>query len=500
MRRIVLSLRKPALLMFLIVVVGLAATTSAVQSGERVEYIVLSWNDLGMHCMNKDHAVLSILPPYNTLYAQVIRRGDESTPPELVTEGVTVEYSIPGNTYSAGKTDFWDYVLEIFGLELPPDVGLTGLGLTGEFELVGDRFVAEGIPVTPFTDAQPTGEDPYQQALVIVRDSEGVELARSEPVIPVSTEVNCLACHDSELDIVFEHPNEGGYDPNAQPIFCAGCHSSPALGTPFDPEAHYLSFRIHDRHDFLDETIPGIEGCNMCHPGPNTQCLRGTMGNDFGMICQDCHGTMNTMHVSIENGRTPWLDEPACRECHTATYGEPEGQLFRLSAGHGGVMCAGCHGSPHAIFPSREDRDNANHVELQGHAGTLDDCTVCHGVPPSAPGPHGFDPGTGVVWIEPGTMELVAFPNPLRPGPDASCGFEARPGTAGTSGSAGSVLVFDARGRTVRLLRPSLADDGAVRVVWDGRDARGREVASGVYFVRWSDGGSTASGKVIVMK
>ncbi len=68
--------------------------------------------------MNKDHANMSILPPYNT--------------------------------YSVGKTDFWDSALALFGVDLPPNVGLTGNGLSGEFTVHGGMFLAEGIPLTPF--------------------------------------------------------------------------------------------------------------------------------------------------------------------------------------------------------------------------------------------------------------------------------------------------------------------------------------------------------------
>ena len=35
-------------------------------------YIILGWNDLGMHCANKDFQNICILPPYNTLVTQVI--------------------------------------------------------------------------------------------------------------------------------------------------------------------------------------------------------------------------------------------------------------------------------------------------------------------------------------------------------------------------------------------------------------------------------------------
>jgi hypothetical protein len=53
------------------------------------QYVVLSWNDLGMHCYNRDFQDLAVLPPYNSLWAQVVKVGD---PPEIVTSGVRVAY------------------------------------------------------------------------------------------------------------------------------------------------------------------------------------------------------------------------------------------------------------------------------------------------------------------------------------------------------------------------------------------------------------------------
>ncbi len=40
-------------------------------------YVVLGYNDLGMHCMNQDFSHRCILPPYNSLHAQVIQIGRE---------------------------------------------------------------------------------------------------------------------------------------------------------------------------------------------------------------------------------------------------------------------------------------------------------------------------------------------------------------------------------------------------------------------------------------
>ena len=92
---------------------GLAAVVGAGVFGRadvpRVDtpLVVLGANDLGMHCMQQDFSEFLILPPFNTLHAQVIDRSGEH--PELVTEGVTVEYTIPQNTRSTDKTNWWTY-------------------------------------------------------------------------------------------------------------------------------------------------------------------------------------------------------------------------------------------------------------------------------------------------------------------------------------------------------------------------------------------------------
>jgi len=37
--------------------------------------VLVGWNNLGMHCMDSDSSVFSILPPYNTVEAQLIVNG-----------------------------------------------------------------------------------------------------------------------------------------------------------------------------------------------------------------------------------------------------------------------------------------------------------------------------------------------------------------------------------------------------------------------------------------
>ena len=156
------------------------------------EYVVIGWNDLGMHCYNPDFQDLAVLPPFNTLWAQVIKRGD---PPQIITSDLTVTYEFPNNTYSVGKTNFWDYDQQLFGVDLPPNIGLTGKGLAGEMDVQGDHFIAEGIPLTEYNDGDHLTRVPYQLANVTVKDASNNVLASNQVVAPVSTEMRCDSCH-----------------------------------------------------------------------------------------------------------------------------------------------------------------------------------------------------------------------------------------------------------------------------------------------------------------
>lgn len=352
------------------------------------DYIIIGWNDLGMHCANQDFSTFVVLPPFNNIHAQVIRIGDAFNPPAIVTSNVHITYEIPGNTYSVGKTNFWDYEFQIFGVDLPPNIGLTGNGMTGNMTAVDNYFVVTGVPITPYTDSDLINEDPFQLGLLKLYDQAEQLLATAPPVVPVSNEISCVSsgCHSSPQSLLNGHDEEGGFNPDDTPILCAECHSSNALGTPGHPGVPSLSQAVHEHHGEV------TNDCYKCHPGPNTQCLRDVMATQHGFVCQTCHGSVSQVGHSIDQGREPWLEEPSCgaTQCHGAQYAEEAGQLFRNSRGHGGLFCSACHGEPHAIVPSREARDNLENINLQGHAGTLSNCSVCHGITPAGSGPHGL--------------------------------------------------------------------------------------------------------------
>jgi len=77
-------------------------------------------------------------------------------------------------------------------------------------------------------------------------------------------------------------------------------------------------------------------------------------------------------------------------------------------------------------------------------------------------------------------LSLTAAPNPFNPRLAISYSLE-RAGTV-------RLDVFDARGRLVRTLVDANAAAGAGSVIWQGDDASGRAVASGVYQLRLTTG------------
>jgi hypothetical protein len=380
------------------------------------DYVVLTWNDLGMHCYNRDFRDLAVLPPYNTLWAQVIRVGD---PPQIVTSGIRVRFHFADNTYSIVKSNFWSTspyrtvqnAQWLFNLRqpLPNNIGLTGVGMAGEMELHGDHWVAEGIPLTEFRDSDPTNPYPYQVATVVVYDaSTGLELARAQPVAPVSTEMHCDFCHydggvegiatgrvETNILTLHDEENMDEYPPlfsgplmNRRPVLCAWCHASNALGMHGVAGMPNLSRAMHEKH--AEELPTNQQDCYNCHPGPQTQCLRDVMSTRHDMVCEDCHGSLAQVG---QEGREPWLEEPTCTDlgCHESSYQQNQA-LYRMSKEHGSVYCAACHDSPHAIAPSREDNDAIKFIAWQGHNGPLDICVVCHASLPTGAGPHGHAP------------------------------------------------------------------------------------------------------------
>jgi len=350
------------------------------------QYALFAWNDLGMHCLNPSYDTAVILPPYNTVWAQVVKRGN---PPQITTAGLTVEYRMLNNTSSANKGtfgQFWTYVQQLFGATLVVDTGLNledpaiHNGLSGTMAAKGDHFQVNGIPVTPINDANVW--NPLQVVEVTVKDGNGAVVARTQATVPTSDEINCAKCHNGNanpfLDILQRHDkNLGTTLVNQRPVLCAGCHGSPALGqSGRGSSGKYLSEAIHGFHANLGAA------CYDCHPGNSTRCNRSLAHTAADGNCTNvnCHGSMATLAASITSGaKTPWLTEPGCVNCHAGVAEVATGNtLYRNAIGHGGIYCAGCHGSPHAMVPSRQATDNYQALQYQSSAKSIGSCGACH--------------------------------------------------------------------------------------------------------------------------
>jgi PKD repeat protein len=459
--------------------------------------------------MDSDYSVFSILPPYNTIEAQLIVNG------RLVRDGgsYSVTYQAVAdpdgsfNSTAMGKGNFYDYAQALYGATLAPEAGLVGWSMPGLsnapqgmiFEstnhpaagvaTVVNWFRAEGIPIAPYDDA--LRKNPYPLMRLIAWESSQRPIATNDIVLPVSDEMDCRACHasgtetaarpaagwlwsglperDYRLNILRLHDEHQfarhaslyaaalaarGFDAaglfwsaaaDGQPVLCAVCHASEALGTASYDTIPPLTASVHAGHSHvLDpetqltlDSYANRAACYRCHPGSATRCLRGAMGGavaadgSMEMQCQSCHGTMSQVGSPQRVG---WFMEPNCQSCHTGTASSNSGQirftsaftdtngtvrvpanrtfattpdtpapglsLYRFSTGHGGLQCSACHGSTHAEFPSTHRNDNLRNIALQGHAGVLVECTACHTAPPRTinGGPHGLHP-VGQAWV-----------------------------------------------------------------------------------------------------
>jgi mono/diheme cytochrome c family protein len=378
---------------------------------KKSDYVLLAWNDLGMHCISDNDKYFNFLPPANALWSQLIKRGAK---PEVVSEGVRVEFEVEeGFRHPEKQVPFWDYAKVIFGADLQPGIGLGGFGVAGTMHVdaVKKVFKADFIPVTPYNDDGTYNPFPLF-TLKAFDEKTNALLAETQVVAPTSTEMGCRNCHQggwrwnnvsgvSDLtaeNILATHDRMNGTSlledaKNGQPKLCQSCHADPAVGAPGMKGIPNFSTSMHGFHaNYLSNSDHTT--CAMCHPAKetgNTRCNRGRH-SVAGITCIDCHGTLEDHALSLlkhendlglqgakrmmsginprdvetvaqVNPRMPWLNEPNCLGCHTnfdiVNQGDVNSfnewydgfsSLYRNTSDYRGVMCSACHSSTHAIY------------------------------------------------------------------------------------------------------------------------------------------------------
>ena len=406
------------------------------------KYVLLVWNDLGMHCISDDEQYFTFLPPANTLNAQLYRRGRT---PEAVMEGVELHYEVePAHANPEKHSMFWKYARIIFGKDIPAGTGLAGKAVKGTMDFKDYRFAAELIPVVPYRD-----DDiycPYPVFTVRAVDTKtGKTLAVTKTVAPTSTEMGCRNCHggpfaykgvagishETSANILAAHDRYNGTTllndaERGKPRLCQSCHADPAVGSKGEKGILNFSSAVHGFHaNYLSDM--DNKSCNMCHPSRtdgSTVCLRGRHART-DMNCTNCHGRIEDHALSLLvgqseikqaqvlmanlepfyekdkksiNPRTPWLQETDCTGCHNDfdirrgftgssfnKWAEGFDSLYRNRMDNMGVMCIACHGSTHAVYGAvniyEKHRDNIQPLQYQKMAGTIgthNNCAVCH--------------------------------------------------------------------------------------------------------------------------
>ena len=101
---------------------ALAQTISQIKIPSR-EYVITIHYDLGMHCTGFDLSYCCILPPYNSILAQIIKTADSPmakpvilTETDLQADHLILWYQHVDNTYSEGpKMLYWNVPVDVNG-------------------------------------------------------------------------------------------------------------------------------------------------------------------------------------------------------------------------------------------------------------------------------------------------------------------------------------------------------------------------------------------------
>jgi hypothetical protein len=418
------------------VAVSVTGTTGGGGGTGTGTYALLAWNDLGMHCVDgSDYSVFSILPPYNNLHAQLVNKSNGS----VVTSGVTLSYEAVAdtrgsiNTISSTKTNFWQYVQSLFGVQLPLDMGLAGNPTAShtpaamKYNATQGWFEAEGIPITPVDDT--LRKNFYPMVKVVAKDGTGKVLATTSNVLPVSDEMTCKGCHastttgnaaqmaarpkagwvndatpekDWKRNVLRLHDEKHlgtaaytsaiaakGYDTRGlastadagRPILCAACHASNALPGTGITGLTPLTTALHTKHaNVIDpaknlplDSIDNRSACYQCHPGSDTKCLRGAMSNVVdasGNVAVSCQSCHGKMTDVGKPGRVGWLQQPNCQSCHH------DGKRETTALDSVGILRV-VGDQRFATNPNKPATGFSLFRFSQGHGGLQ--CEACHG-------------------------------------------------------------------------------------------------------------------------
>lgn len=337
-------------------------------------WTIIGWNDLGMHCMDKDFSVFSLLPPFNNIRAQVVNPSGK-----LVKDptGLTITYEPvkdPAgliNSTSIGKTNFWTYAGSLFNLNstLAANMGLAGFAMPGTtttrkpmvFETSFNGWSATGIPITPIADGGAVSTYPMMK--LSVRNSANTLLASTSIVLPVSSEMSCKLCHAADSVSTAARPLAGWVYPATN------------SDLDVDKAVRLNVLRLHDDHNRTNPldvnsafTALYTEALNA--KGYTTNGLYASATGGKPVLCAACHGSnalgttsystipaltssVHTKHAGVFDpiSNTTMNDSTnrdSCYRCHPGSATKClRGAMGSAVASNGSMsmQCQGCHGN-----------------------------------------------------------------------------------------------------------------------------------------------------------
>ncbi len=278
-------------------------------------------------------------------------------------------------------------------------------------------------------------------------------------------EDNCYQCHPGSTTQCLR-----GAMFNAD-MLCSDCHGSLLqVGndfsknvSPSNPGAFILADDFYTNANTPRVPWANEPGCGSCHTGDADSNLAGTPntivnkvdtnGNTDGIRLRQAWLSGDAKATPIVPGNKRFAEPVVPAKFNGfSNPGAGNPQLYRVSTGHGGVMCEGCHGATHAEWPNANPNanDNVTASQLQGHTGTIVECSTCHGTTMNNRntllGPHGMHPVGGNTGFARGGHENM----------DTS-GCPACHGPGSRSQNAGTVLSL---AKTDRILDGTLVHEG----------------------------------------
>jgi len=243
-------------------------------------------------------------------------------------------------------------------------------------------------------------------------------------------EDNCYQCHPgTNVQCLRGAMFDGG-------MLCSDCHGGMnEVGNDFSAGVSPTNAGafVLNQGNFYDPAsnqprVPWAHepGCGSCHTGDVNDNLAGAgnvrvniadnLGNEDGIRLRQAfrNGDAKATPIVPTNKRFAEPEVPATfNGFDNPGAGNP--QLYRVSTGHGGVMCEGCHGATHAEFDSDSPgtNDDVASIQLQGHAGTIVECSTCHGegwepgADDALEGPHGIHVVGNTAFARGGHEDLI---------------------------------------------------------------------------------------------